>query len=94
MSKTRSARPRYETRPGDGYERIRYYDSTTRRERYVYVHRLAAVAWGILDGLDDGRHVHHEMVVPWTNIESELTAVEPDRHGRVTVDQRERRESA
>jgi len=39
---------RFETRR-DGYERWRVWEDG--RDRYVYVHRLAAVAWGLLDGL-------------------------------------------
>jgi hypothetical protein len=82
---------RVETRRWDGYERVREWDPDEGREQYVYVHRLAAVAWGILDGLDDPRHVHHERAIPWYNAEDNLRAVEPDRHGRVTVETRRAR---
>jgi hypothetical protein len=68
---------RYETRR-DGYERWRSFEDG--RERYIYVHRLAAVAWGILDGLDDDRHVHHVNGVEWFNTEDNLEACEPDHH--------------
>jgi hypothetical protein len=75
---------RYETRQYDGYERVREWDPQESRERYAYVHRLAAVAWGVLDGYDDPRHVHHRTSVPWLNTESNLQAIEPDRHAKVT----------
>ena len=65
------------------------------RERPVYVHRLAAVAWGILDGLDDEREVHHEVPeawrsvddtedagIPWLQAEACLSAHEPAEHAR------------
>lgn len=70
---------RFEERT-DGYERWRSFEGG--RERYVYVHRLAAVAWGILDGLDDPRHVHHVNHVKWDNREENLEARLPDEHGR------------
>lgn len=83
---------RFETRQSDGYERWR--TSYRGRDEYCYVHRLAAVAWGILDGLDDERHVHHRVLdedlgdiqpkspgVPWLNVEEAFEAVEPDLHG-------------
>lgn len=73
----RLSHARYEVRE-DGYERWRSYEDG--RERYVYVHRLAAVAWGILDGLDDPRHVHHVNGVKWFNTEDNLEARQPDRH--------------
>ena len=62
----------------DGYERWRSWEGDG--ERYVYVHRLAAVAWGILDGLDDDRHVHHRQSVGWLNTEANLEARDPVRH--------------
>lgn len=91
--------PRFETR-SDGYERLRVWDRVEQRERYVYLHRLAAVAWGVLDGLGDDRHVHHEVPgpwldelgaatlgVPWLTVEGGIEAVEPDEHSRWTADQ-------
>ena len=51
-----SSPARFETRR-DGYERWRSWEDGS--DRYVYVHRLAAVAWRILDGLGDPRDVHH-----------------------------------
>jgi len=68
---------RYETR-SDGYERWRSFENG--RERYVYVHRLAAVAWDVLDGLDDPRHVHHVNGVEWCNTEDNLEARDPVSH--------------
>lgn len=84
---------RIETRRSDGYERVRAWDPEEQAERYCYIHRLAAVAWGILDGLDDPRHVHHVEAVPWYNSESNLEAVEPDYHALLTMEQTERRGS-
>ena len=69
---------RFETRP-DGYERWRSWEDG--RDRYVYVHRLAAVAWGILDGLDDPRHVHHVVPIRWYTTEDNIEAVDPPEHG-------------
>lgn len=71
---------RVESRPGDGRERIRVYHDG--RERYVYTYRLAAVAWGLLDGLDDPRIMHHKNGVPWDDREGNLEAVPPGDHPR------------
>lgn len=71
---------RVETRPSDGRERVRVYHDG--RERYVYLYRLSAVAWGILDGLGDDRIVHHESRVPWDDREANLTAYPPEDHPR------------
>ena len=75
---TRLTYARFETRE-DGYERWRSFEGG--RERYVYVHRLAAVAWGILDGLDDDRHVHHRIPIQWLTTEENLEARAPPDHG-------------
>lgn len=75
---TRLSWARFETRD-DGYERWRSFEDG--RERYVYVHRLAAVAWGILDGLDDSRHVHHRNGIEWCTTEENIEAVDPRPHG-------------
>lgn len=75
--------PRFEFRPSDRRPRIRYWDGS--EERYVYTYRLAAVAWGILDGLDDPREVDHaELAHPMVTAEWNLEAVEPETHGRRT----------
>lgn len=65
-------------------------------ERTVYLHRLAAVAWGVLDGLDDDRHVHHEVPeewtddhdredvgIPWLTTEDVLVAETPTEHSEI-----------
>jgi len=79
---------------GGGHAYVTDCDPHSGEERPVYVHRLAAVAWGLLDGLDDPRHVHHDLSdwtseeaaeragVPWLNAESVLTAELPDDHAR------------
>ncbi len=68
---------RFETRT-DGYERWRSWEDG--EDVYVYVHRLAAVAWGELDDLGDERHVHHVNGIEWLNTEDNLEAREPDEH--------------
>ena len=66
---------------GEGYAYVAATTPHDGRERPVYLHRLAAVAWGVLDGLDDPRHVHHsEWSIPWLNVEENLAAEEPDDH--------------
>ena len=63
--------------------------------RFVAAHRLAAVAWGVLDGLADDREVHHIDGCPLHNSETNLDAHEPERHGRITAEQvRKRRGEA
>jgi hypothetical protein len=52
--------------------------------RYVAAHRLAAVAWGVLESFDDPREVHHVDVVPCHNSECNLEALKPEQHARVT----------
>lgn len=83
-----------EERPPDGRERVRVWCEG--RERYVYLYRLAAVAWGLLGGLGDDRVVHHEVPeswlgdepvpaadgTPWLDAEPCLRAVEPGEHPR------------
>jgi len=66
---------------GEGYAYVAASRPQDGRERPVYLHRLAAVAWGVLDGLDDPRHVHHcEWSIPWLNVEENLEAETPDEH--------------
>jgi len=66
---------------GGGYAYVAETTPHAGRERPVYLHRLAAVAWGILDGLDDARHVHHcEHSVPLLNVEDNLAAEKPEDH--------------
>lgn len=74
------------TRTDKGHELLRitpeHHDG--RATRYVSVHRLAAVAWGLLDGMDDPREVHHITEVGWLNAESNLEALPPQEHARRT----------
>lgn len=65
---------------GEGYEYATDTDPHTRQERPAYIHRLAALAWGVLEDVDDSRHVHHQTSVPWLNTEDNLEAVEPREH--------------
>lgn len=69
-----------ESRPPDGRERVRFYDSQEGRERYVFLYRLTAVAHGKLDSLADRRHIHHINGVPWDDRPENLEAVEPADH--------------
>lgn len=71
---------RIRTRPSDGRTRIRVYHDG--RERYVYIYRLAAVAWDLLDGLGDDRIIHHINGHPMDNRESNLEAHAADEHPR------------
>lgn len=89
-----NARVRYRM-TGGGHAYVTDTDPHSATERPVYIHRLAAVAWGVLDGLDDPRHVHHDLTewvgddapetagVPWLTAESVLTAERPDHHARM-----------
>lgn len=87
----RRSNARFETRPDDGKERWRSseyspHDDET-KERYAYVHRLAAVAWmdsttWSAEGLDalDGLVVHHDCPVDWLNTQGNLEAHTRDVH--------------
>lgn len=52
----------------------------------VSEHRLAAVAWGILDGLDDPREVDHVDRSPTLTAEGNLVALSRDDHVERTVE--------
>lgn len=71
---------RIERRPSDGRKRVRVRENG--RERYVYLYRLSAVAWGILDGLSDDRVIHHLNGDPTDDRRENLRAVEPGDHPR------------
>lgn len=62
--------------------------------RYVAIHRLASLAWGLIDSLDDPREIHHIDGVPTHNAEQNLEALGSDEHGRLTREQVERRVEA
>lgn len=82
------------TRPGeparlearqDGYVRWRAWDPQERRERYVYVHQLLAVAEGAdpEDVFSNGLfHVHHENEVRWLNTPENVELVHHTDHAR------------
>ena len=76
------------TRRGDGkgYGLVRAdpEDHGGLGRRYVTVDRLAAVAWGVLDGLGDDREVHHVDYAPVHTAETNLEALPPEKHGQVT----------
>jgi hypothetical protein len=58
--------------------------------RYVSLHRLAAVAWGTLEGLDDHRHLHHHSGVTCETAEGVLSALPPEQHGEHSAAQAQR----
>lgn len=74
-----SRRVRYRM-TGEGYEYLTDTDPHSGTERPVYVHRLCGIAWGVLEGLDDPNHVHHEESISWLNIEANLSAKDPRDH--------------
>jgi len=59
-------------------------DDAPRERGVVHIHRLAGVAWGILDGLDQEVDVHHVDGVPSNTSESNLDALQREDHSRVT----------
>lgn len=64
---------------GDGYRMLsdgRPGDATG----WVYEHRLTAYAWGLLDGLDDDRQIHHVDHAPANTSEDNLVAIGLERH--------------
>lgn len=83
---------------GGGYARWRSIEAgphtpgDTKREVYVAVHRLAAVAWcypddwSVAEILDDlaGKDVHHQLSMPSANCEGELEVVDHGRHAEIT----------
>lgn len=84
-AETRQPDPaRLETR-SDGYVRWRSWDPKERRERYVYVHQLLAIAEGgdpekVFSG---GRyHVHHVDELRWHNVPQNIEIVDSRDHAR------------
>jgi hypothetical protein len=65
---------------GEGYEYVRCRANGD--DATVYIHRLLFVAEHGVDELPAGWHVHHEVSIPWLNLPSNLSAVDPDDHGR------------
>lgn len=69
----------------DGYVRWRAWDPVERRERYVYVHQLLAVAEGAdpEDVFSNGLyHVHHANEVRWLNTPENVELVHNRDHAR------------
>jgi hypothetical protein len=66
-------------------------------ETPVYIHRLAAIAWGTIESLSDPDHIHHEVPeewlgddrdrtdagIPWLNVEDAIRAEERDDHAKI-----------
>lgn len=78
---------------GDGHEYWAEENSHTGTERPVYVHRLAAVAWGILDHIWEPEEIHHTLPeewlddrdtryagIPWLTAEWAIEAADPTDH--------------
>jgi len=75
---------RLETRR-DGYCRWRAWDTRERRERYVYVHQLLAIADGERPSLvfsNGAFHVHHRNRIRFDNRPENIELRESDDHGR------------
>jgi hypothetical protein len=67
------------TSSGDGYRQ--YSDGRIGEATgYAYEHRLVALAWGLIDSLDDPREIHHLDGSTDINIESNLLAVDEEDH--------------
>lgn len=82
---------RFETKPDTGKERWRSSEHSPiddeTKERYAFVHRLAAVAWmdsatWRSEGLDalEGLVVHHSTPVDWLNTQDNLECHTRDVH--------------
>lgn len=84
---------------GGGYERVRSYESVPthygqrrKKEVYVAVHRLCAVAWCYPDSWTvaeiladmDGTDVHHRDGVEWNNSEGNLELLDHAEHSSLT----------
>lgn len=68
---------------GRGHE---YVSETTPEEgeEPVYIHRLAAVAWGVIDSLSDPWDIHHEIPEEWL-LPEEIEAIERGQDGTLGV---------
>lgn len=76
--------PKFETRP-DGYERVRSWEPSEKRERYAYIHQLVLIAEGEDPYLvfSNGRfHGHHGNRVRWDNRPSNLSLERSEDHVR------------
>lgn len=73
---------RIERRASDDRLRVRVWDRDRGKERYVYLYRLTAVAWGILDSLGDDEIIHHKNRHAFDDREENLQAFPPEDHPR------------
>jgi transposase len=64
----------------DGYECWVHDDGEN--QRYVYVHRLLAVAEYGLDAVRE-REIHHETRIPWDNRPDSIVLLSDEEHGRL-----------
>lgn len=72
-----------------GYAAWRDYDPDERREVYVAVHRLLAVAMFGFHEMD-GKHVHHRNGVKWDNRPANLELRTPTDHAKHHAEQQDR----
>ena len=74
-----------------GYRYISVEHPTDGSVDVVSEHRLAAVAWGVIEGLGDSREVHHSDRCKAHTAETNLEAMSRDEHIERHVDEAVRR---
>lgn len=82
--------PRLHT-TGNGYEEIRRPGLEATSDGIKH-HRLLAVAWGIIDSMDDDVHVDHRVECEWLNTEQNLRSLPAVPHGHRSMRRKEERE--
>lgn len=74
----------------DGYRYIRVGPARD-PEGVIAEHRAAAFAWGLIDGLDSEREIHHSDGIKCLTSEEQLEALEREDHIETHVEQALRR---
>jgi len=64
----------------EGYRYLSVGHPSDEDHAIVSEHRLAAVAWGLLEGLDDDREIHHRYKRTTLTAEDNLVALSRDEH--------------